>query len=212
MYLVGVVGVGGVAGAYGVGQVLGGGGAGASGCPCPGVVWRGRRVRGQPGPRHMVAGGPGLLVACGRVSSRVAGVSGVGRVPGCGRACASGCLCPGVAWRGRRVRGWPGPWLGWGQRFRLPTPRGRVVGPACTWSAGSRVGVGQAPQVACATVPCGGAGVYVVSRVPGRCVASASGCLRPGVVWCGRRVRGRLGPGLVGGQRFRLPAPGCRLV
>ena len=203
-----MVGVVGVAGAYGVGQVLGGVGASASGCLCPGVVGRGRRVRGQPGPWL----GWGQRFRLPAPGCRLAGVHGVGRVPGWDGASASGCLCPGVVGRGRRVRCRPGPWLGWGQRLRLPAPGCRLGLPACPWLAGSLVGVGPALRVACAWVPLGGAGVYGVGRVPGWYGTGASGCLRPGAVWWGRRVRGWQGPGLVWGQRFRLPAPGCRLV
>ena len=133
--------------------------------------------------RSWVGLGPALQVACARVSSGGAGVYAVGRVPGWGGASASGCLRPGAVWWGRRVRGRSCPWLVWG--------------PAL--------------QVACALGPFGVAGVSVVGGVPGWGGASASGCLRPGVVWQGRRLRGRRGPRLGWGQCLRLPAPGCRL-
>ena len=171
------------AGVYGVSRVPGTRLRGGQGfrLPVPGCRLAGPACTLSAG--SLAGVGPAPLVACARVSSRVAGVYVVGRVPGWGGAGAYGCLRLGAVWWGRRVLGRQGPGLVWDRRFRLPAPRYRLVGPACSWVAGSRVGMGPALQVACARVPFGGTNVYGVGRVPG---------------WCG-------------GQRFRLPAPWARL-
>ena len=193
------------AGVYGVGRVPGWYGTGASGCLRPGAVWWGRHVRGWQGPglvwgQRFRLPAPGCRLVGPACTGSVVSLAGVG-------ASASGCLRPGPVWGGRRVRGRRGPWLGWGQRFRVPAPGCRLAGPASTWSAGSPVGVGPVPPVACARVSPRVPGVYGVSRVPGRRGASASGCLRQGVVRRGRRVRGWPGRGRSGVQRFRaLPS------
>ena len=84
--------------------------------------------------RSWVLVGPALQVARARVSSGGAGVYGVSRVPGWGGASASDCMCQGVVWRGRRVRGWPGRGRSGVLRFRalpsFPSPPFRPFPPS----------------------------------------------------------------------------------